>query len=228
MPYYEFKPIKLDDPVELGHELIKALEQPKNYQDARIARKWKRILLPMLAGLSGASTGLLTALICKGYGTMENMGFMAFISMLVFIFSVMVNIICALNWSDEWSRILADDRFKLVQSLLEDIRVWNQEVVLFNRLLDQIDLELIGEVNPEDVINRLRGDEKFLRAKIEYTRRRLKESPLGQPLIQSLPTVILDDTDDWRERVRDHRRELENTAGRMLARYEVEAALKRP
>lgn len=228
MPYYEFKPIALDSCLELGHDLPKALKQAQKYQDTLITRKWERILLPTATSITGLIAGVLMILIHQGHGTVSNMGFVAVVLLFFCLMFVTGSITTASEWSDKWSNILADDRFKLVQSLLEDIRVWNEEVILFNRLLDQIDLKLIDGLELQHVIDRLYDDERFLRAKIEYTERRLQESRLGQPLVRSLPTMaILDETEDWRERVRDNRRELETTAQRMLAHYEVEAAFKR-
>lgn len=119
---------------------------------------------------------------------------------------------------------LEDDRLPFLTSLFENIREWDRDIHLMNRLIEQAKLELIPLSDIKPLIQELKDDEQYLLRQIEYARILMQEGELGTSLeIQGTSEQLVDQIDDRLVKMRENRKELRRLSGQIAARTEVSA-----
>ena len=75
--------------------------------------------------------------------------------------------------------ILSDDRLPHLQALFRNVEIWNEAVILLNRLISAVETGLIQETDISLLLEKFRAGEDRLRKQIEYGRLLLSEGSLG-------------------------------------------------
>jgi hypothetical protein len=118
--------------------------------------------------------------------------------------------------------VSGDDRYSSINRLLANLTAWDQDVKLINRLIDQVDLNLIPEDDVRKHYERLRADEEFLKRNIAYVERLLEEGPLGTSTgLAESPVKAIEQVDERMQEIDANRKGLREFAMRLDAMAEV-------
>ena len=117
---------------------------------------------------------------------------------------------------------LKDDRLPFLETLLANIKAWDRDVHLINRLIDQVEFNLAPLADIEPLIAHLKDDEGYLLRQMAYAERLLEEGPLGTSIeLTGSVEQLVDQVDDRFAQMDRNREDLRKLSGQIAARMEV-------